>query len=380
MQRRALLRMGLASAAAAPIAAAAAQQPSPPAFPPPDSRSVWLVGDSAPLGFTEEAALYARMAAEPDAGDRRDSYLKGGAVADLEKRFAALLGKEDCAFFSTGTLANNAAVRALCGENRRAVVQHESHLYRDEADAAQILGGINLVALAPGRADITLEEIRANIEAAENGPYPVKTGAISLESPVRRRDGELVGYEAARAISAYAREKKIGLHLDGARLLLAPKTVNVKAYSALFDTVYVSLYKYLGAPFGAVLAGHGPLIEKARHLRHLYGGLIYQGWAAALPALETLKTFPERMALAHERAAEIFSALEASGRVKVRRSLNASNICFLDLDPEIALGVFDRCRLAGVRAAKPRDGSMIFFTNTSILRRPAEDYVSLFLG
>ncbi|MEQ8934192.1 MAG: beta-eliminating lyase-related protein, partial [Amphiplicatus sp.] len=218
------------------------------------------------------------------------------------------------------------------------------------------------------------------VEAAENGPYPVITGAISIESPVRRQDGELVGFDAMRAISAYAREKKIGLHLDGARLLLAPKSVNVKTYSALFDTVYISLYKYLDAPFGAVLAGPKAVIEKARHLRHLYGGLIYQGWVAALPALETLKTFPEQMALAHARAHEVFYALEASGRIRVRRSPNASNINFLDLDPGVAEAVFDRCRLAGVRAAKPRDGVMIFFTNTTILRRATEAYVSLFLG
>ena len=379
MQRRALLKMGLASAAMAPSAALSAET-SPPAFPPADDRSVWLIGDSAPPSLATTASLYAHLAAGGDGTELRDSYLRNGAVDSLEKRFANLLGKEDCAFFPTGTLANNVAVRVLCGENRRAVVQHESHLYRDEADAAQILGGINLVALAQGRADISLDEIKTDVEAAENGPYPVKTGAVSIESPVRRKDGELVGFDAMRALSAYAREKKIGLHLDGARLLLAPGSLNVKAYSALFDTVYVSLYKYLDAPFGAVLAGPKAVIEKARHLRHLYGGLIYQGWVAALPALEPLKTFPEEMALAHARASEVFGALEASGQIRVRRSPNASNISFLDLDPEIAEAVFDRCRLAGVRAAKPRDGAMIFFTNTTILRRSTEDYVSLFLG
>jgi threonine aldolase len=32
----------------------------------------------------------------------------------------------------------------------------------------------------------------------------------------------------------------------------------VKDYCAHFDTVYVSLYKYLGAPFGGVLSGSKP--------------------------------------------------------------------------------------------------------------------------
>ncbi|MEE2692082.1 MAG: beta-eliminating lyase-related protein [Pseudomonadota bacterium] len=375
VQRRAVLQMSLACAALAPGAARAA--PSAPSFPPVDERSVWLVGDSAPPDPARTAALYARLAA---AGDMRDSYLHEGAVASLEKMFADFLGKEDCAFFGTGTLANNVAVRALCGDNRRAVVQHESHLYRDEADAAQILGGINLVALAPGRADISLEEIKADVEAAENGPYPVKIGAIALESPVRRKDGELVSFEAARAISAYAREKKIGLHLDGARLLLAPPDFRTKSYAALFDTVYISLYKYLDAPFGAVLAGPKDVIEKARHLRHLYGGLIYQGWVAAAPALESMKTFPTEIARAHLHAEKLFAALESSGRARLRRVANASNINFIEVDAAAAEGLFDRCRLAGVRAARPKDGALVFFTNETILRRPVEEYVQLFLG
>ena len=47
------------------------------------------------------------------------------------------------------------------------------------------------------------------------------------------------------------------LHLDGARLYLAPaySGVSVREYAALFDTVYVSMYKYFGAASGAILAG-----------------------------------------------------------------------------------------------------------------------------
>ena len=53
-------------------------------------------------------------------------------MAELERAFAAVLGKDGCAFLPTGTLANNVAVRVLCGEQHRALVQQESHLYRDE--------------------------------------------------------------------------------------------------------------------------------------------------------------------------------------------------------------------------------------------------------
>ena len=38
------------------------------------------------------------------------------------------------------------------------IVQRESHLYRDESDATQLLSGLNLVALAEGRAAPTLAD------------------------------------------------------------------------------------------------------------------------------------------------------------------------------------------------------------------------------
>ena len=42
-----------------------------------------------------------------------DDYSRGGVVAELEERMAALLGKEAAVFLPTGTLANHLAVRLL---------------------------------------------------------------------------------------------------------------------------------------------------------------------------------------------------------------------------------------------------------------------------
>ena len=115
-------------AAAATVAfqsAASAQSPAGVA-----ERRVLLTGDGVHLSTTEYAQLLTKLTA----GDpKADSYLKGGAVEELEARFAKLLGKERALFFPTGTLANHVAVRLLAGERRHVLVQEESHLYRDEA-------------------------------------------------------------------------------------------------------------------------------------------------------------------------------------------------------------------------------------------------------
>jgi threonine aldolase len=387
MQRRTFLQGSVAAAVAAmasPAALAQYKAPppaagTPPAFPPIDARSAWLVGDwGAP---PDAVGMSARLAAlTQDRRDVMDRYQEGGAVAELEQAFAKLLRKEDCAFFPSGTLANNVAVRVLCGEHRRALVQHESHLYRDETDAAQRLAGINLIPLAPERATPTLDEVRDAFDESENGPFPMKIGAVSLESPVRRADGEMVPLEALRAIAKLAREHGARLHLDGARLLLAPPELDLPAYAAEFDTVYVSLYKYLGAPFGAVLAGSKADIAEARDLRHLYGGALYQSWMPALLALDALPTFRQDIVQAHARARQLIDALVASGKVRDISPPHASNIHRLAVPQDFADAAFERGRQVGVRIGHWKDGNIPLVVNTSLLRRPVQEYVRLFLG
>jgi threonine aldolase len=379
MDRRTFLQGSLVAAVAAAMPGEAeAQSAAAPAFPPIDARSVWLVGDDAPpdpVAMTTRLAELARTHPEV-----RDRYQQKGAVEALERAFATLLGKEDCAFFATGTLANHVAVRVLCGEHRRALVQQESHLYRDESDAAQRLSGINLVPLAAGRASPSLDEVRAAIDASENGPYPLRIGAVSLESPVRRVDGEMLPLALVRDIASLARAHGARLHLDGARLLLARPDLDIPAYAAPFDTVYVSLYKYLGAPFGAVLAGSKAEIAEARDLRHVFGGGLYQAWMSAVLALDALPAFRQQIGQAHARVRKLIDALVASGRARERSAAEASNIFWLEMPQALAEAAFERGRQAGIRVGRWQDGRIPLHANTTILRRPLEDYLGLFGG
>jgi threonine aldolase len=147
VRRRSFLKLAAAPLVASAIDAPQASAESSPA-------PVALVGDGLGLSPAEYATLLARITAKDTF--RRDTYLGGGPVEELEHSMAAMLGKERAIFLPTGTLANHLAVRLLAGENRKALVQAESHLYRDEGDCAQLLSGLNLVPLAPGRASFTV--------------------------------------------------------------------------------------------------------------------------------------------------------------------------------------------------------------------------------
>jgi threonine aldolase len=277
----------------------------------------------------------------------------------------------------TGTLANHIALRLLCGEHRHALVQQESHVYRDESNTVTTLSGINLVPLAPGKAAPTLEELGAAIERAELGPYPIKVGAIALESPVRRAQGATLTPALVADIARLARARQIPLHLDGARLLLMSgmEGFRVKDYCGHFDTVYVSLYKYLGAPFGGVLSGPRPLMARARELRHLFGGTIYHGWQAALPALDALDGAEERYARVRAAGERLLAALERTPGFRVKRIDNGSNLAMLEIGPQRLAGLDERLRKANVRLGKLNEGTVQLGFNESILRRDT-DYLA----
>src|SRR5687768_6497585 len=154
----------------------------------------------------------------------------------------------------SGTMANQFAIAVLSDENTKVFVQDTSHVFRDEADAAQSVFGKRLLGLAPGKTYFTADELQA---AHKNLPIdehiPGEVGAVSIENPNRRMNGTIVPVDEISRISEYCRKQNIPLHLDGARIFIASAYtgVSVKTYASYFDTIYISLYKYFGASGGA---------------------------------------------------------------------------------------------------------------------------------
>jgi len=81
-----------------------------------------------------------------------------------------------------------------------------------------------------------------------------------------------------RAISAFAREHHIPIHLDGARLweAVAAGHGSLKDYCALVDSVSLCFSKGLGAPAGSILIGRKDFIAHAKWTRKSIGGGLRQ--------------------------------------------------------------------------------------------------------
>ncbi len=341
-------RTFLATPTLAPIfAAAAASAADTPALP------VLASGDGIHHSPAEYSALLQKLAPEIEA----DDYSRGGVVAKLEQSVAAALGKETAVWLSTGTLANHLAVRILAGEKRRVVVQHESHLFNDCGDCCQTLSGLNLIPLAPDKATFTVADLEREADRGASGRVSVPIGAIQIESPVRRKTGETFDFAEMKRISQWARDRKIGLHLDGARLYLAAgySGVPVREYAALFDTVYISMYKYFNAASGAILAGPRSLLENLYHPRRMFGNGLSHVWPFAAVALHFFQGFPERYAQAVATSEKVIAALQADSRFEVTRVPNGTNIFFLRVKSGDAQAFQRRAKDAGFILSAPRN-------------------------
>src|SRR6185436_15686636 len=166
-----------------------------------------------------------------------DRYGSGGAVEELEKKFEAITGKEKAIYMPSGTMANQLAIAMLSGENTKVFVQDTSHVYRDEADAAQSIFNKRLMPLAKNQTFFTVEQLKEAIGSLrDNEVFASGVGAVSIENPVRRTKERMVPIEEIRKISEYCRANNIKLHLDGARIYMSSawSGISIKEYSAHF--------------------------------------------------------------------------------------------------------------------------------------------------
>ncbi|MYS36529.1 L-threonine aldolase [Streptomyces sp. KhCrAH-43] len=252
-------------------------------------RTAWRQAGRVLSRLPQDGTLGEQLAAlAADAGTATDLDLAAdiygnGVVGELEQRVAGLLGTEAAAFFPTGTMAQQVALRCWAGRTGDATVALHplAHPEVHEGGALGAVSGLRTVHPASGPRLPAADEIR---------DFPEPFGTLMLELPLRDAGFVLPTWEELEAVVAAARERDAVVHFDGARLWECATHFGrgLPEIAALADSVYVSFYKSLGGISGAVLAGSASLVEEARVWRHRYGGLPFQQFPAAVAALAGL--------------------------------------------------------------------------------------------
>jgi threonine aldolase len=304
-------------------------------------------------------AMRAAMAQAP-VGD--DVYGEDPTVTELERRVAALLGHEAAVFTPSGTMANQLGLRLLVGPGEELACDSQAHVVRAELGAAAVFSGITTRTWDAPRGVLDPDVVAAFVRP-RSGPYQVSTAAVAVENTHNFGGGTVQPLGALSAVHELARDRGLGLHLDGARLWNAHVATGVPLadYGRLFDTVSVCLSKGLGAPVGSLLASSAERIERARVWRKRYGGGMRQAGVLAAAGLHALDHHVVRLADDHARARRIAEAVHAVVPSVVDPASVETNIVVLGL----AATGWDG---AGLAAAAAQQGVLVSSLGPRLLR------------
>lgn len=241
-----------------------------------------------------------------------DRYGSGGAVTALEDEVRSLLGKPAAVFMPSGTMAQQIALRlhAERGGSGTVAFHATSHVELHEEKAYQHMHGLHGLIVGDARRLITADDIRAVAQ-----PY----AAMLFELPQREIGGRLPAWDDLVEQTGIVRDLGAAVHLDGARLWeCTPFYGKTPAeIAALFNTVYVSLYKGLGGLSGCVLAGDEDLIAEARVWRQRHGGTLFAMWPYAAAALGGLRKRLPRVPSYYEHALAVADAVRGADGIEI---------------------------------------------------------------
>ncbi len=261
-----------------------------------------------------------------DVGD--DVYGEDPTVNRLEELAAELLGTESAIFCSSGTQANLLALLGHCARGDEFIVGQRAHSYKYEGGGAASLGSIHShpLELEP---DGTLDLNRVAAAVKPDDVHFARTKLVCLENT---QDGRVLRLGYLQAARNLADDRRLCLHLDGARIFNAAVKLQISAIdiSRHFESTAFCLSKGLGAPVGSLLCGSDDLICESRRWRKKLGGGMRQAGVLAAAGLYALENNVERLAEDHENAAVLARSLSELDELRVDSADTETNMVFVD--------------------------------------------------
>ena len=264
-----------------------------------------------------------------------DVFADDPSVNALQEKIANLLGFEAALFMPTGTQSNLCGLLAHCQRGDEYIVGQMAHCYRWEGGGAAVFGSIQPQPLTQQvDGSLSLADIEAAIKPDD--AHFAKTKLLALENTW---GGKVLPQSYLNEFSAFALQKGLARHLDGARLFNAAVAQasalgtspydEAKRIAQCFDSVSVCFSKGLGAPMGSALCGSKDLIAKAHRVRKMAGGGLRQAGFMAAAASYALDHHVLRLAEDHQLMQHLAQGLSDMPGLHVEAP--QTNILFVDL-------------------------------------------------
>jgi threonine aldolase len=271
-----------------------------------------------------------------------DVFRDDPSVLELERRVAALLGKEAALYVPSGTMANQLALRSQTRSGDEVIAHEACHILNYESGAAAALAGVTIRPVRSEDGSLPLDQLAGLIHQTDD-PHFAPTTLICMENTHNGAGGRILEESHWRAVTDLARSRGIATHLDGARLMNASVGSGRAAsdLAAPFDTVSLCLSKGLGAPVGSLVAGTKATIASAYRFRKMYGGGMRQAGVLAAAGLHALDHHVDRLAEDHRRARALAEHFDALPGLSVDLASVQTNLVYFQIEKDHPLAVAD---------------------------------------
>jgi threonine aldolase len=242
------------------------------------------------------------------AADEADTPYDSDALSRrLDEAFGALFGREVAVLaVATGTAANCIALATMVQSHGAVLCHREAHIETDEGGAPGFyLHGAKLVLAEGDSAKLTPDTIRDTLDAIRPDVHQVQVQALSLTQATEY--GRSYRPRELAAITRMARERGLGLHVDGARIANAVAFLGCSLAQACGDVDALSFgcVKNGGMNAEAIVFFDPALAGVARYRRKGAGHLQSKGRFLAAQLLAMLEG---DLWLANARAANAAAA------------------------------------------------------------------------
>src|ERR1035438_7066987 len=298
-----------------------------------------------------------------------DVYGEDPTVNLLEKRAAEIFGREAALFVPTGTMGNQIGIRLHTEPGQEVICESRSHIVDWEMATAAVFSGCLIRAIPTESGTLTWKDIEPVIYGRSS--FRAATGLIEIENTANLAGGRCTHVDILDEICEHARERKIPLHLDGARIFNAATALGaeVKTLTRAFDTVMFCLSKGLGAPVGSMLVGSEGLMDRARIYRKALGGGMRQAGVLAAAGLIALEQMPARLHEDHANARLLAEALSHMEGVAIDPETVETNIVIFKLvDSLSAADIVARLKLRGILAGTVGSNAIRLVTHHDVSR------------
>ena len=218
---------------------------------------------------TKPSPAMRKAMADAEVGD--DVLGEDPSVNRLEARAAELLSKPAAVFVPTGTMGNQAAIKAHTNPGEEIVCDDRAHIVLYEMGMPAQFSGCLIRAVETQHGLLSWADIQPRLRPASD--HFRGTTLIEVENTHNMAGGRVYPLELLAEIGEKAHARGVNVHMDGARVFNAATALGVPVAQVVesVDSVSFCLSKGLGAPVGSVVVGEADFIERVRLVRKALG-------------------------------------------------------------------------------------------------------------